>query len=89
MLSFYQYLDAEMEQKVLLMTISGLEFMPALGELFEINGVEFIVIQIKHKLNTATMQQELEYYLMKSEDVYSIEIEYLDQDEEHFNNRGF
>lgn len=89
MLSFYQYLDAEMEQKVLLMTISGLEFMPALGELFEINGVEFIVIQIKHKLNTATMQQELEYYLMKSEDVYNNEIEYFDQDEEYFNNRGF
>lgn len=89
MLSFYQYLDAEMEQKVLLMTISGLEFMPALGELFEINGVEFIVIQIKHKLNTTTMKQELEYYLMKSEDVYNNEIEYFDQDEEYFNNRGF
>lgn len=88
MLSFYQCLDAQMEQKVLLISVSELDFPPALGELFEVNGLEFVIYQIKHKLNTTNMKQDLEYYLMKPEDLYDIEVEYIDE-EENFNDRRF
>lgn len=95
MLSFYQCLDAQMEQKVLLMSVARLDYLPALGEIFEINGIEFNVIKIKHKLNTATMQHDLEYYLIKTDDLYDFEYvlvkdEYNSEfDDEYDDDRGF
>jgi hypothetical protein len=72
-----------MEQQVLLMSVAQMEFPPAMGEIFEINGVEFTVVQIKHRFDTTTMQQHLDYFMMRTEMLYELEFE-----EEYYNDRG-
>lgn len=85
MLNFYQCLDQDMEQKILLIALNGLDFPPALGEAFEINGIEYNIVFIKHRLSTTNMRQELDYYLMKPEQMIDVEVFYQEDDD----NRRF
>jgi hypothetical protein len=68
-----------MEQKVLLIALNGLDIMPALGETFAINGIDYAVVQVKHNLNTSSMSHSLDFYLMKPSMAYELEGEYIEE----------
>lgn len=80
MIRIFQALDAYGEQRVLLLAVQTLDFVPNQGEHFDINGKNFLVLHVQHYLDTATMDQSLELTVIPPENM--IDIEFIGEEEE-------
>lgn len=89
MITFYQLLDSEGTNKILVLQVAELNVIPNMGENFCINDNEFVVAKVKHVLDTVTMGSGVEIHLM-TEDLFEeamkeeieYHIEYTDGDTE-------
>ena len=82
MIQIFQALDALAEQKVLLLALTDLEIIPNIGEDIEINDKEFMVLRVKHKLDTSTMAMNIE--LIVAPPSLLIDVEYVSEDAEYY-----